>query len=916
MVSSSGDSSRPGDLATLVELDESNSRRSLGSIGAHPERSRIGRFALLRRLGVGGMGVVYVGYDEQLDRRVAIKVLRPDVEARDRARVAREARSLARLTHPNVVQVYEVGAEEDDLFIAMEYVAGQDLDRWQSETARPWRDVLAVYLQAGLGLAAAHAAGLVHRDFKPLNVVVTDDGVAKVLDFGIARHETETELPDHPSLEASDSRSSPQLTVTGRMLGTPAYMAPEQFESPVVTEAADQFSFCVSLWEGLYGQRPFAGESMAELLGALSRGELVEPPTRSGVPPRIRRIVERGLSRTPDDRWPSMSALLEALATDPRRQRRRWLVGGGLGIGAVALLALQPWSKDASLCSGAAEQLAEAWGPDRREEAHRAFEATALPYAEMAWSATSERLDAFAADWTDMYTEACEATAVRAEQSERVLDLRMACLHRAKVELEATSRVLTTADADTLEHVHRVTEDLMDIRQCADIDALQSDSATPPPSEAAAVERARESLARASAEYRAGHYDTAMQQVVEAKKALGDVQFVAAHMDATIVEGRLLRSKGEFDEAEAVLTHGLELAMKAENVARMQSFAAALLSLVGSDLGRSEEALHRYEALAVQLTTEDSLARADALSALGSVRSEQQKYAKAEVAYRSALDIWRRVLDEGDLRVASGLNNLAGPMFFQDRFDEAESLVRRALEIRRARLGDDHPVVARTRANLAMVLSKLGRTDEALRQHQLALESRVKALGPSHPEVGDSHESLAIAYSEAEELDQTVVHMQRALEIQTEALGPDHPRIANTRRSVGLALRKVGRYEEAEEELRGALRATEASLPEDHPALASARDTLAELLLTRGRADEALPLAQLAWARNSQGDIRVGRRAGTGFVLARAQWETATNDDERQESRRLANVALEAYEAERPRFEEEAATVRRWLESH
>jgi eukaryotic-like serine/threonine-protein kinase len=333
------------------------------------ERATLGRFQLLRRLGSGAMGVVFEGYDPELDRRVALKVLRPEIEAQRslqaRSRMMREAQALARLRHPNVTMVYEVGQSDTGaLFIAMELVEGRTLGRWLRSRPRSWREIVEVFLQAGRGLAAAHRAGLVHRDFKPDNVLVDDEGNARVVDFGLARGTGLAELL--PTLDDADKVPvALHLTCTGAVLGTPAYMAPEQFEGGPLHAASDQFSFCVALFEALYGRRPFPGNDLPSLQRSLLRGELVGP--RRGVPRALYRVLRRGLSVDPARRFPSMERLLEALAGCRLRSAapRSLALVAGLAMAAVvgSLLLPRPvlgTTADAGIAPGTAVAAAAA----------------------------------------------------------------------------------------------------------------------------------------------------------------------------------------------------------------------------------------------------------------------------------------------------------------------------------------------------------------------------------------------------------------------------------------------------------------------------------------------------------------------------------------------------------------------------
>ena len=326
---------------------------TIPTAGTPPARARlprgtaIGRYVVLAPVGTGGIGEVYAAFDPQLDRKVAIKLVRPDAsEAVDvteaRARMQREAQALARLAHPNVVAVFDVGTFEDDVFVAMELIEGTTLKRWLAEARRPWREIRDMFVQAARGLASAHAAEMIHRDFKPENVMIGADGRARVLDFGLARPSVVEEVPagPRPLADTAVGSASPfgaQITRTGTLLGTPAYMSPEQHMHQPTDARSDQFSFCVALYEGLYGERPFSGDTIAQLGMATLQGKLAEPPKGTNVPAWLRAVVVRGLAADPEARWPSMDALITALHADPAARRRKLtlLIAGPLAIAAA-----------------------------------------------------------------------------------------------------------------------------------------------------------------------------------------------------------------------------------------------------------------------------------------------------------------------------------------------------------------------------------------------------------------------------------------------------------------------------------------------------------------------------------------------------------------------------------------------------
>ena len=285
--------------------------------------SKLGRYIIVEKAGAGGMGVVYKAYDPELDRRVALKLL----SAQDtgstlshgasnaQSRLLREAQALARLAHPNVIAVHDVGVFEDEVFVAMEYVEGSTIKQWLAAKERSLDEILRVYQAAGRGLAAAHRAGLIHRDFKPGNVIVGDDGRVRVLDFGLARSAAfdagvEVDNEEFDSNVGIDSSHLESLTLLGAIMGTPPYMAAEQHRGEAVDARTDQFAFCVSLYEALYGERPFRGKTQAAVKRAVIKGTIPDTPSRLDVPGWLRKLLVRGLSVEASARYPSIDALL------------------------------------------------------------------------------------------------------------------------------------------------------------------------------------------------------------------------------------------------------------------------------------------------------------------------------------------------------------------------------------------------------------------------------------------------------------------------------------------------------------------------------------------------------------------------------------------------------------------------------
>ncbi len=418
---------------------------------------------------------------------------------------------MARVKHPNVVTVYEVDASGPEVLVVMEYVEGRTLRALCEARGRKAADVLAAFVQAGRGLGEVHRAGLVHRDFKPDNVLVGADGRVRVTDFGlVGLTDEEDGAAGAPSV---DEQGEPvALTRTGALLGTPAYMAPEQHARQPLDARADQFSFCLALWEALAGERPFAGDTYDELRDNVRAGRLREPPRGADLPARIRKILERGLAVSRDARHPDMEALLAALDRDPVAGRRRALVAAGvLALAGVAALGL--WRRSpAALCHGGDARLGGVWDGATKDRVRAAFASTGKPYAEDTYRRVEQALDERARAWTTMYTDSCEATHARGEQSAALLDLRTACLERRRSEMGALTTLLARGpDGEVLDRAAAASLALGGLSPCADAAALAA--AIPPPADAAArarVDGLRSRLAEITALDDAGKYQDAL----------------------------------------------------------------------------------------------------------------------------------------------------------------------------------------------------------------------------------------------------------------------------------------------------------------------------------------------------------------------------------------------------------------------
>ncbi|PCC67040.1 Serine/threonine protein kinase [Nannocystis exedens] len=784
---------------------------------------RIGRYAILSELGEGGMGVVLSGYDEVLERRVAIKVVRSHHRQDERlqARLLREAQALARLSHPNVVQVYEAGTIGDELFIAMEFVRGVTLSAWLEDRERTQQEILTVFSEAGRGLAAAHRVGLTHRDFKPGNVLVDLEGRVRVVDFGLAALAEQAERRP-----AGDELVDLGVERTVFFAGTPAYMSPEQWLGGQVDARTDQFSFCVALWEALWGSRPFAGQTVDELREQVLVADL---PERVQVGPRVGkrlyRVLARGLARAPDARYPSMDALLADLA-GPQVRARHAVVG--LGLGAVIGLAAAAWSfQDEGRCLGGETRLIGVWDSDRRDAAADAFEATGLGFADEAWTHVANRLDARAEAIVAMHRDACEAHA-RGEQSEHLLDLRMACLSRHVHEVRAVTDLLVAADAGVVERAVDAVAALPPIERCADVAVLRAE--VPPPADPAtalAVDNVRRALANVAALEHTGRYEAGLLGADQAVAAAEAAAYAPAVAEAQLARGRLLALLQRDAEAETSLRAAFTTATASRQDAVARDAAAALVETLNT-LGRLDHAEVWLEiAAAAQTRAPDEgaaalldLARSKLLWSLGRYAESEALIERSVAAYdalhgadnpatararqwfgtalwaRQEFDRSKAVLPDSRARlerafgpehpeVAAALRYEGNLYFVLTDFDAALATWRRGLDIILRTRGEDDPLVVVFQGNIAAALARARRPIDAVAAFEAVVRSLERRHGPDNIELCTQLDNLGASYLEAGQLGPAREVIDRSLAIRRRVLGDDHAEVARSLLGLG-----------------------------------------------------------------------------------------------------------------------------------
>jgi tetratricopeptide (TPR) repeat protein/predicted Ser/Thr protein kinase len=952
--------------------------------GAAPGRAarRMGRYVLLEELGRGGMGAVYGAYDPELDRKVAIKVLADDDgDERRRARLLREAQALARLAHPNVVAVHDVGVLDGQIYVAMEHIHGESLRRWLA-APRPWRAIVDMFVEAGRGLAAAHAVGLVHRDFKPDNVMVGSDGRARVLDFGLAALAGAAEpappaapasLEDRPLADADTvvsaattrdlpvsgtSLLSSRLTVDGARMGTLAYMSPEQFLAAPTTPATDQFSFCVALYEALFRQRPFVGDTAAEYAVAVASGELRPPPRGAAVPRWLWRTLERGLAVDPLQRFPDMPALLAELARDRGRAR---LLAAALALAlaaAVAVALLRPGASPEARCSGADAHLAGVWDDARRADLERAFAATGLAYAADTLARVRPRLDAWATGWTAAHAATCR-THARGELSDALFDRQMTCLKDQLRSVRARADVLARADAAAVEHAVQLVDELPPPSDCADPQRLFPERLVPAdPQLAAAVAAQRELLAEVDAEYAAGHYKRAQELVTRLEASASPLGDRALLAEVLHYKGQIERGLGEIQAARAALLASLAAAVESAHGECELEDVIVLLGLAADENSDPKEAAV-WAGLAAALVhreraeqTNDEINRLRAMSQLAALQTDLPE---AERLGRAAVALATEVAGPGSLRVAYAHSNLGRALRLAGKLDEAYLSYKTSRDIQLVEYGPNNPAVAPTFNNLAAVLEEQGRRAEAEAEYRAALRIVETSLGPDATQLGYIHGNLTDLFANQGRYAEAEASGRLAVAVFEREFGPDHPRTALALNNLGYVLQSAQRHAEAtlpyarslaiyentlgpdhtdtsfplhglalatlrtgdparaEPMFRRALAISEKALGPDHRDGAYELIGLGQSLLAQRRAKEAIAPLERALALWSARESDHERAAEARFHLARALWD---GGGDRARARREAEQALSVLSPGSPRTYTRPAEIEAWLAAH
>lgn len=822
--------------------------RLFGGTSTPTERvgSRVGRYIVLDKIGSGGMGVVYAAHDRALGRKIALKFVRArsgsgrDI-TQERARLLHEAQALARVTQANVVAVHDTGNQGDDVWIAMEHVDGKTFREWLREQPRRWTDVFRVMLDVGRGLAAIHAAGLIHRDLKPDNIMVRTDGRGVVMDLGLARNVSVTTT--HPTISSEhssgdDGTTSGAITSKGALMGTPGYMAPEQTTNGAIDARTDLFAYCFVFWEALHGERPVLPELHA---------------SRTQAPNWLRRALRRGLAKDPEARWNSVNHLLAALERGQRFKRVR---SGALLLACMAALGsltagARQWDLQtrSAACSTEGDSIDALWNAEVERRIQEGFTATGVGYATTTAARVIPWITRQAEEWRGERTAACMNAEVYGRWSPEIFERALWCLDERRMAVAALVAEFSTADPVVVQRAVAAAAGLAAGTSCIDEEHLTR-LPSPPPHEARETLRSVSmELAQAHALSVAGKPDAALHRASAAReRAEREVDWTPLVAKARLVEGRMLLDVGEYPRAESTLTTAYFEAATMGVWTVAADAAIILIHTVGNRLSRGTEGLQwaRHSAVAVAEAGDlRQLRQAKLGTSTGLLYLSLGDFPAARSELEHSLALFETELGPDHPETATGLNNLA--LAFDNLGDHAraQALQERALKIQRRTLGGDHPSVALSLHNLANSYYARGDYTKAQGLHHEALVIMARALHAEHPKLAVMLTNLAATYEAMGAFPEALALLERALAIREKALGPDHTEVANTLNNLANLHATLGNLIEAEKMHKRSLAIREERDPE-HPDVAVSLNNLANVLQKSGDLKGALQMHERA----------------------------------------------------------------------
>lgn len=886
----------------------------------------IGRYIVLGRLGAGAMGEVLAAYDPRLDRKVAVKRIHPaggGLEAA-RIRLEREAQALAKLDHRNVVKVHDVIVHSSSVFVAMEFVEGETLGEWmRGEDGRPrhWRAIVPVFEAFGAGLAAVHAVGLVHRDVKPGNVMIGADGRVRVMDFGLARldddadeaevsavHEIPEELAELRDSIVSNQAQTQELTQAGAMLGTPAYMAPEQFSGMRATARSDQFGFCITLHEALYGVRPFSGDSMIELCTAVIQGKLDEPPRDVEVPGWLRAVILRGLAHAARDRFANMDELLVALGTgELRRRRRRYAaVGLGLTVAGLAFLGVQRWdlAQREQACVAAGAVVDELWNPQTQAALEAGMLATELSYAATSVERVRPWLDDYSRSWATQAEAVCTVASVERRWDSDTHDRASWCLEQRRSGLASLIDRLTHAEGLDVQYAVESAAALESPDVCTDVRVLDSMGVPPDPALRPQVLALQDRLALAtrvdSSEGLGQGEDSQLEIARAIERDARALPWLPLAIRAQQVEARLLRLSGEIDEAESRGAAAYGEAARAGLWAETSSAATLLGSIVAEQPLRATEArlwLENAEIARIHASDPHGLLRSEIEASLASVQRTAHSFEAALEHGEQARAGLEHVFGTEHPRVGDALHDLAEIYGAKADYATALELETEALALFRRSFGPNHPRVGRSLSSIGEIRVELGEREEAALLFEQAMAifeldelsrpylirnlnllgmmrydqgrypdarahlTRATELVEATPNISrrleaDTISNLGLAYRGLSEHAKARELYERALEIFVESIGTDSKEVASLHNNIAILLYLEGDIQGCAKRLELSIEIEERILGPQHPSLVGKIVNLGRTRAALGEYEQALDDVRRALAIN---ELALGR---------------------------------------------------------
>ncbi len=870
--------------------------------GATPS---IGRYIVDDVLGRGGMGTVYRAHDPQIDRPVALKLLRPGLASnpRSEARLLREAQALGKLAHPNVVAVYDAGKTDAEVFLVMELVDGDTLGKWLRRKERSWKQIRDMFVRAGRGLAAAHAVGIAHRDFKPANVLVGNDGRPRVGDFGLARPQHNPDTADDDTGAESSPAGSGSLTVAGTAMGTPAYMAPEHHDGTADT-LSDQFSFCVALYEALYKEHPFTAHERPSSRAECEARALPSPPAKAEVPAWLREVVLRGLAASPSQRFASMDDLCAALENDPALRRRRFAVAAG-SIAVIGLTAYGAYrlggtdDNQHSACAHAGDAADIAWTDQHKRQVRAHFRATEKPYADASFSRVREFLDGYVERWRRMSVEACEDTHVRKKQSPRIHKLRRACLDRRLARVNTlVGHWQAGVERDSMHRAVSAVLRLPSLARCADTDALVRTASVPAGSEKTdevlKLERELERLDTLSTLTKLDR-ERVTRLVARAEK-LGHPSTLAV---ALLLQADRVQSDGKYRTVQRILDRAVVIAGKGGD--DLLVFRAQLWTV-----DNYERMAKLERALALEPVTRSTIARvgdppswqAKLNTAIARVHYSGGKFESAQAYLRKTIELL------GQLRRPSRLlgraYHLSGTIQLRlGKHGDALKLLHKAQAAYARVFGANNPVLADTEHALGTVYWSAGKLGTAQGHFSRALILQRDFYGPNHPRVAATLQGLGSLFWTQQNWPKSLEMFERALAINVKAHGTSHPEVARSHHNVAEVLAAQKACDRAIPRYRKSATMWQLASGKNHPDIAYPLTGLGNCLVRLGRNTAArAPLERALRLRNSS---KIDRylRAETELALARALWGLQGS---RKRARGLATKARATYATAGKRF--------------